>query len=94
MTEIRRRRLQATVAAIALAGALPFVAAAQRTGEAVEVDAGDIGGPVAGTTGPEAGVWVIAETDDLDTGFRKIVVTDDNGRFLVPDLPEASARFQ
>ena len=41
---------------------------------------------------PEAGVWVIAETDDLDTGFRKIVVTDDDGRFLVPDLPEASYR--
>jgi hypothetical protein len=39
--------------------------------------------------GGEAGVWVIAETDDLETTFRKIVVTGDDGRFLVPDLPAA-----
>ena len=52
----------------------------------------DLRGVVRGPAGPEAGVWVIAETDDLDTGFRKIVVTDDEGRFLVPDLPEASYR--
>src|SRR6185312_2657996 len=37
----------------------------------------------------EAGVWVIAETTDLPTKFVKIVVTDDLGRFLVPDLPKA-----
>ena len=37
--------------------------------------------------GPEAGVWVIAETDDTPTKFKKIVVTDDQGRFLLPDLP-------
>ena len=56
-------------------------------------DAGDdLRGEVRGPAGPEAGVWVIAETDDLDTGFRKIVVTDDEGRFLVPDLPAASYR--
>ena len=52
----------------------------------------DLRGAVRGPAGPEAGVWVIAETDDLDTGFRKIVVTGDDGRFLVPDLPEASYR--
>ena len=39
---------------------------------------------------PEAGVWVIAETKDLPTDFRKIVVTDDAGRFVVPDLPKAN----
>ena len=50
----------------------------------------DISGVVTSAAGPEAGVWVIAETQDLDTGFRKIVVTDDAGRFLVPDLPEAA----
>ncbi len=49
-------------------------------------------GVVRGPDGVEAGVWVIAETDDLDTRFRKIVVTGDDGRFLVPDLPEASYR--
>jgi hypothetical protein len=41
---------------------------------------------------PEAGVWVIAETDDLPTPYRKIVVTDDAGRFVVPDLATAEYR--
>ena len=50
----------------------------------------DIRGIVSGPNGPEAGVWVIAETTDLPTKFRKIVVTDDRGRFLVPDLPNAN----
>ena len=50
----------------------------------------DIAGTVTGAAGPEAGVWVVAETGDFDTSFRKTVVTDDAGRFLVPDLPVAS----
>ena len=50
----------------------------------------DIAGTVTSATGPEAGVWVIAETGDFDTSLRKTVVTDDAGRFLVPDLPDAS----
>ena len=49
-----------------------------------------ITGVVTSGAGPEAGVWVIAETGDLPTKFRKIVVTDDDGRFLLPELPEAS----
>ncbi len=49
----------------------------------------DISGTVTSADGVEAGVWVIAETSGLATTFRKIVVTDDEGRFLVPDLPEA-----
>ncbi len=57
---------------------------------AFDIDADDIGGVVRGPSGPEAGVWVIAETTDLQTRFRKIVVTDDNGQFVVPDLPEAT----
>ncbi|HYE87423.1 MAG TPA: carboxypeptidase-like regulatory domain-containing protein [Vicinamibacterales bacterium] len=40
--------------------------------------------------GPEAGVWVIAETNDLPTPYVKIVVTDDQGRYLLPDLPKAN----
>ena len=40
-----------------------------------------------GPSGPEAGVWVIAETTELPTKFAKIVVTDDQGRFVIPDLP-------
>src|SRR5262245_59112778 len=61
---------------------------AAKSGE-VQVDSDDIGGVVASAKGPEAGVWVIAETSDLATRFAKIVVTDDQGRYLVPDLPPA-----
>jgi len=53
---------------------------------------GFIGGVVRSSTGPEAGVWVIAETKDLPTNFIKIVVTDDQGRYMVPELPAASYR--
>jgi hypothetical protein len=59
----------------------------------VVVDGDDIGGVVTSAEGPEAGVWVIAETDELGTRFARIVVTDDGGRYLVPDLPEASYRI-
>jgi hypothetical protein len=58
-------------------------------GRAVAVDGDDIGGIVTGPAGPEAGVWVIAETRDLPTRLIKSVVTDDRGRFLIPDLPKA-----
>src|ERR1700751_5338597 len=56
----------------------------------VRVDNNDLGGVVTSANGPEAGVWVIAETTDLPTKFAKIVVTDDQGRYLVPDLPKAN----
>jgi hypothetical protein len=49
----------------------------------------DIGGVVSSLNGAEAGVWVIAETNDLPTKFAKIVVTDDRGRYLIPQLPKA-----
>jgi hypothetical protein len=55
-----------------------------------EIDHDDIAGVVTGASGPEAGVWVIAETSDLPTKFARIVVTDDHGRYLLPDLPQAS----
>src|SRR5215218_10421571 len=51
---------------------------------------GYITGVVQSENGPEAGVWVIAETKDLPTNFIKIVVTDDRGRFMVPELPAAN----
>ena len=57
---------------------------------AIEIDADDIAGVVTSANGVEAGVWVIAETDDLGTRFSRSVVTDDEGRYLVPDLPEAN----
>src|SRR4029077_19666206 len=56
----------------------------------VATDAADIGGVVTSSKGPEAGVWVIAETTELPTKFTKIVVTDDRGRYLMPDLPKAN----
>ena len=54
------------------------------------MDGDDIAGVVTGPNGPEAGVWVIAETRDLPTRHAKIVVTDDAGRYLLPDLPQAT----
>ena len=51
---------------------------------------GVISGTVTSTSGPEAGVWVIAETDELETVFRKIVVTNDDGKYLLPELPNVS----
>ena len=62
----------------------------QANGGAVTIDNDDIGGSVSGARGPEAGVWVIAETRDLPTKMAKIVVTDDQGRYLIPDLPKAN----
>ena len=53
-------------------------------------DDDDLGGVVTSSRGPEAGVWVIAETTDLQTRFVKTVVTDDQGRYLMPDLPQAN----
>src|SRR5258705_5421227 len=56
----------------------------------VPAPTGYIQGVVQSDKGPEAGVWVIAETKDLLTNFIKIVVTDDQGKFMVPDLPSAT----
>jgi hypothetical protein len=72
---------------MAAAGLAVCLAAA---GQTVRIDTDDIGGVVTSTKGPEAGVWVIAETTDLPTKFAKIAVTDDRGRYLVPDLPKAN----
>src|SRR6266700_3875267 len=58
--------------------------------ENVSISKNDIGGVVSSSRGVEAGVWVIAETKDLPTGYRKIVVTDDQGRYLIPQLPKAN----
>jgi hypothetical protein len=65
-------------------------ARAQQTAPPVKVEANEIGGMVSSNKGPEAGVWVIAETTDLPTRYIKEVVTDDRGRYLIPDLPNAT----
>src|SRR6478672_9609316 len=67
--------------------------AGQQTNAPVSLDADDIGGAVTSANGPEAGVWVIAETTDLPTKLVKIVVTDDRGRYVIPDLPKANYRL-
>ncbi|MGC2411639.1 MAG: carboxypeptidase-like regulatory domain-containing protein [Stellaceae bacterium] len=59
---------------------------------AVQIDDKSIGGVVTSRLGPEAGVWVIAETKDLGTRFAKSVVTDERGRYVIPDLPKANYR--
>ena len=86
------QNLPATVVALAFVavGATVVVTPGSTQQAAVQVDADDIGGVVTGPSGPEAGVWVIAETSDLPTKFVRIVVTDDRGRYLIPDLPKAN----
>lgn len=83
--------LLATVVLGTIAAALLSGVHGQVAGQAgIAIDSDDISGVVTGTRGPEAGVWVIAESKDLPTTLRKIVVTDDQGRYLVPDLPKGS----
>ena len=74
-----------TVALLMAFGPGPQAAAQQ-----VTIDADDIGGVVSGRDGPEAGVWVIAETQEFPSRYAKIVVTDGQGRYVVPDLPAAA----
>jgi hypothetical protein len=76
--------------AMFIAASWAGVGALQVSGTAVQIDNDDIGGVVTSTKGPEAGVWVIAETTDLPTKFMRNVVTDDRGRYVVPDLPKAT----
>jgi hypothetical protein len=66
---------------------ITVTSARQQPSDTVPIDPDDLAGVVTSSKGPEAGVWVIAETSDLPTRFVKIVVTDDRGRYLLPDLP-------
>src|SRR5499427_3715821 len=81
--------LSASVAAMTAILAPPGPPLAQQAA-AVSIGDSDLGGVVRGPNGPEAGVWVIAETNDLPTKMVKIVVTDDEGRYVLPDLPKAN----
>jgi hypothetical protein len=82
------------LAVIAFAAAMVFALAGVQGQVApqavVAVDNDDIGGVVTGPRGPEAGVWVVAETRETATRLIKIAVTDDRGRYLIPDLPKAN----
>jgi hypothetical protein len=89
-----RRVLNLLIAALAVTLVVAVSLAGLRAGQGaaarVAIDNDDIGGVVTGPSGPEAGVWVIAETKSLPTRLIKSVVTDDQGRYLLPDLPKGS----
>src|SRR5271156_3791897 len=78
------------IAAVATAWCGP-VNAQQKPALTVSADA--IGGQVTGPNGPEAGVWVIAETFDLPTKYAKMVVTNDSGQYVIPQLPAAKYKI-
>ncbi len=75
---------------VALGLAVVWLCSPAWVGVSAQENSGVITGTVTSSDGAEAGVWVIAETDDLETVYRKIVVTNDDGRFLLPELPEAT----
>ena len=87
-----RAKRSASVGKLSVSFAALLTAAAMTPAFAqqVAIDNNDIGGVVTGASGPEAGVWVIAETRDLPTRYIKIVTTDDRGRYVIPDLPRAT----
>src|SRR5215218_7282879 len=89
---LRRFAVVSTGAVVCLTALLHAGGPRPQSAAAIPIDTDDIAGVVSGARGPEAGVWVIAETTDLPTKFVRIVVTDDQGRYLVPDLPKATYR--
>jgi hypothetical protein len=90
-TKKRSFWIVAAVGIAALLAAAPArLNAQQKPDPAIRIGDNDLGGVVTSTNGPESGVWVIAETTDLPTKFAKIVVTDDQGRYVMPDLPKAN----
>src|SRR4026208_2592859 len=83
---MRSRQAWSIAVIVAVLGTL-VAAMPAGAGPGAQVAANELGGVVAGPNGPEAGVWVIAETTELPTKYAKIVVTDDQGRYVIPDLP-------
>jgi hypothetical protein len=86
----RMRLVVASIAILVLAASPAELNGQRNTAGTVSIGSTDLGGVVTSTKGPEAGVWVIAETTDLPTKFAKIVVTGDQGRYVMPDLPKAN----
>ena len=83
------RALTAPLAGLAAAGVSAILAAAVNPSAQARGPQGFIQGVVESSQGKEAGVWVIAQTKELQTPFTKIVVTGDDGRFVLPELPNA-----
>src|SRR5579871_4708163 len=90
MTVVSRYSKMALLAlASCFIGSIASIHAQQRPAAEVAIGPVDLGGVVTSKNGPEAGVWVVAETTDLPTKFAKMVVTDDHGRYVIPELPKA-----
>lgn len=90
MKQKTAQRWLVAVIIVCLASAYASLGSQQARAPEIVIGATDIGGAVATASGPEAGVWVIAETTDLPTKFAKMVVTDDQGRYVIPELPKAN----
>src|SRR3954447_6182883 len=84
-----KQKFLLNAAAISFVGVLMVAPAPLIAQSVAAIDNDDIGGVVTGASGPEAGVWVIAETTDLGTKMAKMVVTDDQGRYVLPELRRA-----
>jgi hypothetical protein len=89
-TKIVRTWIFGAAVCASLAGGYISLNAQQRREPEVPIGSTDLGGVVTSSAGPEAGVWVIAETIDLPTKFAKMVVTDDRGRYVIPSVPKAT----
>ena len=89
MSVLTRSHVRVALLSLVLSGLIAALVADPSAQQASRPE-GSISGVVQSSQGPEAGVWVIAETNDLPTQFVKIVVTNDDGRFLVPELPAAT----
>src|SRR5262249_26359934 len=90
---MKTKLLYFAIAAITIAALLvasPARISARQTATDIKGDPDDLGGVGTSSKGPEAGVWVIAESTDLPTRFLKIWVHHDRGRYLLPDLPKAN----
>src|SRR6516165_1388548 len=90
---MKTKRLLSLAVVVVAVGIVLAASAIRLSGQqnaAISIDNDDIAGVVASANGPEAGVWVIAETRDLPTRFARMVVTDEQGRYLLPDLPKAN----
>src|ERR1700730_16558944 len=89
MTKTKSNRIQGMLA-LGLVFCVTWLVATESGGGAVAGTADYIEGVVTSSKGSEAGVWVIAETSELPTKYAKIVVTDDQGRYVLPELPTAT----
>jgi hypothetical protein len=89
MMRVAHRAHGPAAVALVLASMLAQSGTARTGGQTIVVGKDEFAGVVRSPSGPEAGVWVIAETTELPTRFARIVVTDDEGRYLMPGLPPA-----